>query len=79
MTSCLATATGVNDTSERLEATFGEAVQRDCHLNRKFGVAKAQDTLPDRILHEPLTEGPTSESVVELPRMHGQYYDLHER
>jgi aldehyde:ferredoxin oxidoreductase len=69
----------VKYTPERLEAHFGDAVQRDLALNRRFGVTKAQDTLPDRFLNEPLTEGPTSGSVVDLPRMLDEYYRLHER
>ncbi len=74
----LVAATGVKYTPERLEAHFGEAVQRDFRLNRRFGVTRAQDTLPDRFLHEPLSEGPTRGSVVDLPRMLGEYYRLHE-
>jgi aldehyde:ferredoxin oxidoreductase len=75
----LGAATGVKYTPERLEAHFGDAVQRDLGLNRRFGVTKAQDTLPDRFLHEPLAEGPTRGSVVDLPRMLHEYYRLHEQ
>ncbi len=66
-------------TPERLESHFGEAVQRDLTLNHRFGVTKAHDTLPDRFLHEPLTEGPTRGSVVDLPRMLDEYYRLHQQ
>lgn len=74
----LAAATGVRYTSDRLEAHFGEAVRRDLRLNGRFGVTRAHDTLPDRFLHEPLTDGPTRGSVVDLPRMLGEYYRLHD-
>jgi len=75
----LTAATGVGYTPERLEAHFGDAVLRDFRLNLSFGVTKAQDTLPDRFLNEPLTEGPTRGSVVDLPRMLDEYYRLHEQ
>jgi aldehyde:ferredoxin oxidoreductase len=75
----LGAATGVKYTPRQLEAHFGDAVQRDLRLNRRFGVTKAQDTLPDRFLHEPLAEGPTRGSVVDLPRMLDDYYRLHEQ
>jgi aldehyde:ferredoxin oxidoreductase len=41
-------------------------------------VTREHDTLPDRFLHEPLSEGPTRGSVVDLPRMLDDYYRLHE-
>ena len=74
----LASATGVRYTPEQLDRHFGEAVRRDLRLNRSFGLTRAADTLPDRFLHEPLTEGPTRGSVVDLPRMLDEYYRLHE-
>ncbi|MGE5358074.1 MAG: aldehyde ferredoxin oxidoreductase family protein [Bacteroidales bacterium] len=74
----LTAATGVPYTPERLEAYFGEAVRRDLALNRRFGVTRAADTLPERFLHEPLPDGPTRGSVVDLPRMLDEYYRLHE-
>jgi aldehyde:ferredoxin oxidoreductase len=76
--SLLAAATGVRYTPEQLDRHFGAAVLRDFSLNRTFGVTREHDTLPDRFLHEPLTEGPTRGSVVDLPRMLDEYYRLHE-
>ena len=64
---------------ERLEAHFDEAIRRDLRLNGQFGVTRADDTLPDRFLHEPLPDGPTRGSVVNLPKMLGEYYRLHDR
>jgi aldehyde:ferredoxin oxidoreductase len=72
-------ATGVRYTPERLGAQFGDAVQREYRLNERFGVTRAHDTLPDRFLNEPLAEGPTRGSVVDLPRMLDDYYRLHEQ
>lgn len=74
----LVAATGVRYTPEQLDRHFAAAVRRDFSLNRTFGVTRADDTLPDRFLHEPLAEGPTRGSVVDLPRMLDEYYRLHE-
>jgi aldehyde:ferredoxin oxidoreductase len=76
--SLLAAATGVRYTPEQLGRHFAAAVRRDFDLNRTFGVTRDDDTLPERFLHEPLTEGPTRGSVVDLPRMLDEYYRLHE-
>jgi aldehyde:ferredoxin oxidoreductase len=75
----LAAATGARYTPERLEAHFGDAVRRDLEFNRRCGITRADDTLPDRFLHEPLADGPTRGSTVDLPRMLDEYYRLHEQ
>ncbi len=74
----LTAGTGVKYTADALDRHFAEAVQRDFRLNRAFGVTRRDDTLPERFLREPLAEGPTRGSVVDLPRMLDDYYRLHE-
>jgi len=73
----LRAGTGADYTPEYLEASLGEAIQRDRRLNLRFGVRPADDTLPERFLKEPLMEGPSRGSVVDIGRMVGEYYELH--
>ncbi len=73
----LRAGTGIDYSPEYLEKTLGEAVDRDRRLNRKFGVSSADDTLPERFLEEPLPEGPSKGSTVDLEKMVGEYYRLH--
>ena len=35
------------------------------------------DTLPERFLNEPLREGPSRGSTVDIRKMVGEYYRLH--
>jgi aldehyde:ferredoxin oxidoreductase len=60
-----------------LEEALGEAVQRDRRLNRRFGLRREDDTLPERFRKEPLREGPTKGSTVDIERMVEEYYRLH--
>jgi aldehyde:ferredoxin oxidoreductase len=69
----LTAGTGVDYTADVL----GEAVQRDRRLNRRFGVKREDDTLPERFREEPLKEGPTRGSTVDIERMVAEYYELH--
>jgi len=73
----LRTGTGVSYTGAYLEKKLGEAVDRDRELNRRFGVTPEQDTLPERFRTEPLPEGPTAGSTVDIDRMVDEYYELH--
>lgn len=63
--------------SEYLKKILGEGIDRDHELNKKFGVKKEDDTLPERFLKEPLSEGPTKGSTVDIERMVDEYYALH--
>lgn len=45
-------------------------------FNLKAGFTKADDTLPPRLLTEPLTEGPGKGKVVELDVMLSEYYSV---
>ncbi|MGB2906622.1 MAG: aldehyde ferredoxin oxidoreductase family protein [Candidatus Aminicenantaceae bacterium] len=75
--SLLTAGTGVDYTAAYLEGVLGEAVQRDRRLNRRLGVTRADDTLPERFLKEPLQTGPTRGSIVDIERMVEEYYRLH--
>lgn len=73
----LKACTGIAYTPDYLEKILGECVERDFELNKKFGLKRDADTLPDRFLKEPLTKGPTKGSVVNIKKMVDEYYDLH--
>jgi len=73
----LRTGTGVNYTPEYLEKILGEAVDTDRLLNKKFGVSRKDDTLPERFIKEPLKKGPTKGSTVNIHKMVDEYYKLH--
>jgi aldehyde:ferredoxin oxidoreductase len=73
----LTAGTGVEYSARFLEEALGEAVQRDRRLNRRFGLRREDDTLPERFRKEPLREGPTKGSTVDIERMVEEYYRLH--
>ena len=74
----LTACTGIEYTPEYLLDILGECVKRDFKLNRKFGLKKGEDTLPDRFLKEPLKEGPTKGSTVDIKKMVDEYHKLHD-
>ncbi len=88
---CLFTtfAIGLPEISEMLRTAIGwdktdeETLQlgeRIWNLERKFnienGFSKKDDTLPDRLLKEPVKKGPAKGKVVELDTMLKEYYKL---
>jgi aldehyde:ferredoxin oxidoreductase len=70
------TATGVNIS----DADLLQAGDRIWNLERLFnlqaGFSKADDTLPDRLLNEPMKGGPHQGKVVKLDQMLPQYYSI---
>jgi aldehyde:ferredoxin oxidoreductase len=68
--------TGADYTPE----TIMQAAERVYNLERLFlleaGTSKADDTLPVRMLEEPLTDGPAAGHVVELDQMLPRFYEL---
>ncbi len=62
------------------EETLLKAGERVYNLERMFliraGFTRADDTLPPRMLSEPMPEGPAKGHVVELDRMLPEYYRL---
>ena len=88
---CLFTtfALGAGDYAELLSAVTGWELseeeimkigERIYNLERtiinKFGFDSEQDTLPRRLLEEPMPEGPAKGQVTDLDRMVGEYYSL---
>jgi aldehyde:ferredoxin oxidoreductase len=73
----LRTGTGMNYSPEYLQKILGDAVDADFRLNRQFGVTRKDDTLPERFRKEPLPEGPTTGSTVDIKKMVDEYYTLH--
>ncbi len=71
--------TGIEYTPEYLKKILGECIERDFQLNKKFGLRREDDTLPERFLKESLPRGPTKGSVVDITTMVNEYYRLHNR
>lgn len=76
--SLLTAATGIQYTPAYLEKVMAECMTRDHEFNKQLGVKREDDTLPERFLKEPLTEGPTKGSTVDITRMVNEYYALHQ-
>lgn len=70
--------TGINYTPEELKKILSNAVKRDIELNKMFGSDKKEETLPERFVKEPLQEGPTAGSTVDIDKMVEEYQRLHE-
>jgi len=56
---------------------LGDAIDLHFILNRKFGLRKEDETLPERFQNEPLKQGPTKVSMVNIQRMVDEYYEIH--
>jgi aldehyde:ferredoxin oxidoreductase len=56
---------------------MANSVDLQYKLNRKFGLKRSDDTLPDRFLNEPLNRGPTKGSIVKIDKMVDEYYKIH--
>lgn len=70
------TAVGVNYTDEEV-LRIGERIWNlEKVFNLKAGFTKADDTLPPRLLKEPLKDGPGKGLVVRLDEMLSEYYKL---
>ncbi len=73
----LRTCTGIDFDPESLQSLMADAVNRDRELNKKFGITRDADTLPERFRTEALKTGPTKGSTVDIQRMVDEYYRLH--
>ena len=73
----LTAGTGIDYTPEYIQKTLGECIDMEHELNKKFGLRRKDDTLPERFLREPLHEGPTKGSTVNIQKMIKEYYSLH--
>lgn len=74
----LRAGTGIDYSPEYLKKILNNAVDMDRELNKKFGVSPKDDTLPERFQKEPLPEGPSKGSTVDIQRMVNEYYKIHE-
>jgi aldehyde:ferredoxin oxidoreductase len=73
----LKAATGISYPPEQIQKLMGDSVDLQFQLNRKFGLTRKDDILPERFTREPLPRGPTQGSTVDIDRMVDEYYDLH--
>ena len=73
----LKAGTGIDYSPEYLKKILGDSIDRDFKLNRRFGTKREDDTLPERFQKEPLHEGPTKGSTVDIQRMVDEYYKIH--
>lgn len=70
------TAVGINDSDEEI-LKIGERIWNiEKKFNLEAGFTKADDTLPSRLLTEPLPEGPGKGMVAQLDKMLGEYYEV---
>ena len=73
----LRAGTGLDYSPEYLAEILSDAIDLDHVFNRRLGVAKKDDTLPERFQKEPLTKGPTSGVTVDIKKMVDEYYKIH--
>ena len=69
--------TGIDYSPDYLERILANLMSMDHQLNKKFGVKREDDTLPERFQKEPLAEGPTKGSTVDIQKMVKEYYRIH--
>ena len=67
-------ATGVEYTPEDIAAVGERVYNMERMYNINVGFTKADDTLPDRMLHEPIPSGPMKGHVSRLDEMLPEYY-----
>lgn len=75
--SLLKAGTGVDYSPDYLETILEEAMRLDHGFNKRLGVTREDDTLPERFRKEPLSRGPTKGSTVDIKRMVDEYYRIH--
>jgi aldehyde:ferredoxin oxidoreductase len=68
--------TGRDWTKEQLMKIGERKVNLERLFNLREGLTPAEDTLPWRMLHEPLPDGPSEGSVVNLEPMLKEYYEV---
>jgi aldehyde:ferredoxin oxidoreductase len=76
ITSMLRTASGFDYTDEEVLQAGERIWNLEKTFNLKAGFRKADDTLPPRLLNEPLPSGAGKGKVVELDIMLTEYYDV---
>jgi aldehyde:ferredoxin oxidoreductase len=73
----LKAGTGLDYSAEYLTEILADAIDLDHRFNRRLGMRRQDDTLPDRFQKESLTRGPTREATVDIQRMVKEYYRIH--
>ncbi len=73
----LKAGTGVDYSPDYLEKIMEDSIHLDHTFNKRFGVTREDDTLPERFQKEPLSRGPTKGSTVDIKRMVDEYYRIH--
>jgi len=73
----LTAGTGIAYTPEYLKKIMEDSVDLQHNLNKRFGLQREDDTLPERFIKEPLPEGLTKGSTVDITRMVEEYYKIH--
>src|SRR5690606_15999963 len=72
----LRTAVGIEMTDEEVLRAGDRIWNLEKLFNLEAGLTKEDDTLPPRLLNEPLTTGPAKGKVAELAVMLEEYYEL---
>jgi aldehyde:ferredoxin oxidoreductase len=76
ITRCIQSLTGIKEwkTTEDI-LRIGERIYNLTRLfSMREGISRKDDTLPERLIKEPLNEGPTKGVVVDLDTMLDEYY-----
>lgn len=73
----LKAGTGIDYSPQYLQKILGDFRDLELKLNKRFGVRREDDTLPERFLKEPLREGLTKGSTVDIQKMVDEYYKIH--
>ena len=69
-------ATGAGYTVEEVEKAGERIFNAERQFMVKAGFSRKDDTLPDRLLKDPMPEGPSKGLVVHLDKMLNEYYKL---
>jgi len=72
----LISGTGLKFTPERIDRILKDQIDTDRKMNIEFGMDPSWDTLPKRFIQEPLKEGPTRGSVINIDKMVKEYYQI---
>jgi len=68
---------GIDYSPEYLKKIMGDLIDIEFKLNRRFGLKREDNTLPERFQKESFKEGPTKGSTVDIQRMVDEYYKIH--
>jgi aldehyde:ferredoxin oxidoreductase len=72
----LTAGTGLNFTTDRVNAALRSIIEKDRRMNIDFGIDASMDTLPKRFTHEPLKAGASKDQVVPIAKMVQEYYKI---